>query len=237
MPRSRPAERPCRCPTGRQPEYTPIPSLSTLTLNAVDVVNQAQPVFETPASVHLPRVKPGHCRKHQQLLADQHQRITTPTSRSTSTRRSFVALNPVLDPTGTYILEYTGPGQSDVLAWACPPVSTSSSHTRPSCNIPASPMPPATRWTTRSLPGRGHQGLRHQFRHSAQAGVHHEHGAREHVQLHRLDGHRRRAIVLRAAAFNRDSQYSRQCVSASDGGRPRLLQPAALRPTTRTTFS
>ncbi len=81
--------------------------MSTLTLHVVDPVNQSQPVFATPSSVLFSALNPATADNisNYSLVdvtnnnANESQFIATAT---------FSALNPVLDPTGTFILEYTG---------------------------------------------------------------------------------------------------------------------------------
>ncbi len=94
-------------PNSPAPNITQVPALTTLTLDAVDPVNQSQPVFATPASILFSALNPATAANISnyslvdvsQNNANESQFIAT---------ASFSALNPVLDPTGTFILEYLG---------------------------------------------------------------------------------------------------------------------------------
>ena len=94
-------------PNSPAPNTTQVPSLSTLTLNVVDPVNQSSPIFNTPASVLFSAFNPLTAENisNYSLVnvtdnnANESQFISTAT---------FVALNPVVDPTGNYILDYEG---------------------------------------------------------------------------------------------------------------------------------
>ncbi|MFI5457180.1 MAG: Ig-like domain-containing protein [Isosphaerales bacterium] len=98
-------------PNGPQPNITPVPSLTALSLSVVDVVNQAYAALDTPASVLFPALNPATAANISNYslvntsnnFEDESQYIATAT---------FVAnsppANPVLDSTGTYVLEYTG---------------------------------------------------------------------------------------------------------------------------------
>ncbi len=86
---------------------TQVPALSTLSLTAIDPVNQSDPAFDTPASVLFAALNPTTADNisNYSLVditannANESQYIATAT---------FSTLTPVLDPTGTYILEYVG---------------------------------------------------------------------------------------------------------------------------------
>ncbi len=93
-------------PNSPAPNVTDVPALTTLTLNVVDPVAQASSVFDTPASILFSALNPATADNisNYSLVnvtlndANESQFIATAT---------FSALNPVLDPTNTFILEYT----------------------------------------------------------------------------------------------------------------------------------
>jgi large repetitive protein len=94
-------------PNDPQPNITDIAALTTLTLNVVDQSNQAIPALTTPALVVFPALNPATAANisNYSLIntsagnANESQYIATAT---------FVTGLPVLDPTNTYIVDYTG---------------------------------------------------------------------------------------------------------------------------------
>ena len=94
-------------PNSPAPNITAVSSLTTLSLNVVDPVSQSQPVFDTPASILFAALNPTTAANisNYSLVnvsdddANESQYIATAT---------FTALNPVLDPSGTFVIEYTG---------------------------------------------------------------------------------------------------------------------------------
>ena len=94
-------------PNSPAPNIPEVPSLTALTLDVVDPVNQSSPVFATPSSVLFSAFNPLTAANisNYSLVdvsnnnANESQFIATAT---------FVPLNPVLDPTGTFILDYEG---------------------------------------------------------------------------------------------------------------------------------
>src|SRR4029077_1771663 len=97
-------------PNGPQPNFTNVSSLTTLTLTAVDPVNQAFPSLETPAVVLFPAIDPSTA-----LNISNFSLINTTTNTNQSqfiTSAIFVAGTPVTatDPTSglSYIVAYAG---------------------------------------------------------------------------------------------------------------------------------
>jgi hypothetical protein len=94
-------------PNGPLPNFTEVSSLTNLSMYAVDPVNPFIAPFGTPAQIVFDALNPSTAENISnyslvnlsQNNKDESQYIATAT---------FVPTNTVLDPTGTYVLEFTG---------------------------------------------------------------------------------------------------------------------------------
>jgi large repetitive protein len=94
-------------PGSPQPNITAVSSLTSLTLNVVDPVSQSQPVFDTPASILFAAFNPATAANISNYSLVNVTQNNQNESQFIATA-NFVALNPVLDATGTFVLSYTG---------------------------------------------------------------------------------------------------------------------------------
>ncbi len=98
---------PLPLPNSPAPNITPVPGLTTLTLNVTDAVSQFFPTLETPSTVVFDALNPTTAQNisnyslinTSQNDEDESQFILTAT---------YVADNPTPDPTNTFILAYNG---------------------------------------------------------------------------------------------------------------------------------
>jgi large repetitive protein len=94
-------------PNSPAPNITPVASLTTLSLNVVDPVSQAQPVFNTPSSILFAALNPATAANISNYSLVNVTQNNQNESQFIATA-NFVALTPVLDATGNFILSYTG---------------------------------------------------------------------------------------------------------------------------------
>ena len=137
---------------------------------------------------------------------------------------TFVAGAPTLDSTNTFILDYNGHINLTFLRRLARRATTSSWPTRPSCNTPASPTPPATRSTRPTCRARERKISSSISTSSPSPSTSRAWRSRA-TTTRRFDRHRHRTVVFRAAPHRWD-QHARQRARAPHGRRRRLLEPA-----------
>jgi hypothetical protein len=94
-------------PNGPQPNVTAVSTLSALTLNVVDPVNQAFPALDTPSQILFAALNPTTAANISNYSLVNITNNNQNDSQFIATA-NFVALAPVLDSTGTFVLSYTG---------------------------------------------------------------------------------------------------------------------------------
>jgi large repetitive protein len=94
-------------PNGPLPNQTAIATLNTLSLNVVDPVNQAFPALDTPSQILFSALDPATAANISNYSLVNITNNNQNDSQFISTA-SFVAGAANLDPTGTFVLSYTG---------------------------------------------------------------------------------------------------------------------------------